>query len=62
MRLFKPREKYVEIEPNTLPVDADAAREQKIRSAIAKLGDKWVLADTRREQIAKLREDGEDLV
>lgn len=36
-------------------------RQAKRERAIAILGDRWCLAGTRREQIAKLRNDGADL-
>lgn len=62
MRNWFIKERYVEIEPGTLPVDANAVREQKIRTAIATLGEKWVLRDTRKQQIEQLKAEGWDLV
>lgn len=62
MRPWFKREHYVEIEPGTLPVETNALREEKVRSAIARLGKKWVLRNTRGEQIEQLKAEGWDLV
>lgn len=60
MRFLKVKEQYVEIEPGTMPVEEKHA--DKVRAAIAKLGDKWCLAKTRKEQIEQLKAEGADLV
>lgn len=60
MHLLKPKERYVEIKPGTMPVVEK--HEDKVRAAIAKLGGKWCLAKTRDEQIEQLKAEGWDLV
>lgn len=60
MHLLKPKERYVEIEPGSMPVEQKHA--DKVRAAIAKLGEKWCLAKTRKEQIEQLKAEGADLV
>lgn len=53
----------VVIEPGAIRPDTPAEiREAKIKSAIARLGERWVLAPTRRVQLQQLQAEGYDLV
>lgn len=51
----------VDIAPGSLEKPAADAHAAKLQRAIALLGDKWCLADTRKEQIEKLKSEGWDL-
>lgn len=51
----------VDIAPGSLEKPAADAHAAKLQRAIALLGNKWCLADTRKEQIEKLKSEGWDL-
>ena len=53
---------YVEIHAKSIPTPDQSVNDAKLRSALARLGSRWVLAPTRTDELQQLRAEGWDLV